>query len=186
MKYVYTFGNGQADGSADMKNPLGGKGANLAEMSHLGIPVPPGFTVTTDVCTYYYDNDSNFPIELEPQIAEALKSIEDTMGSGFGDTKNPLLVSARSGARQSMPGMMETVLNIGLTSVTIPGLIKKTENPRFVYDAYRRLISMYADVVMEKSSGIEPLDGQGIRQKLENILNAVSYTHLTLPTILLV
>ena len=171
MKYVYTFGNGQADGSADMKNLLGGKGANLAEMSHLGIPVPPGFTVTTDVCTYYYDHDSNFPIELEPQIAEALKSIEDIMGSGFGDTKNPLLFSARSGARQSMPGMMETVLNIGLTSVTIPGLIKKTENPRFVYDAYRRLISMYADVVMEKSSGIDPPDGQGIRQKLEHILN---------------
>ena len=171
MKYVYTFGNGQADGRADMKNLLGGKGANLAEMSHLGIPVPPGFTVTTDICTYYYDHDSNFPIELEHQIAEALKSIEDIMGSGFGDTKNPLLVSARSGARQSMPGMMETVLNIGLTSVTIPGLIKKTENPRFVYDAYRRLISMYADVVMEKSSGIDPPDGQGIRQKLEHILN---------------
>ena len=171
MKYVYTFGNGQADGRANMKDLLGGKGANLAEMNHLGIPVPPGFTVTTEVCTYYYDHDSNFPRELEPQIDKALKSIEDIMCSGFGDTKNPLLVSARSGARQSMPGMMETVLNIGLTTNTIQGLIKKTENPRFVYDAYRRLISMYADVVMEKSSGIEPPDGQGIRQKLEHILN---------------
>jgi len=172
MKFVYAFGNGQADGRADMKDLLGGKGANLSEMSHLGIPVPPGFTVTTEVCTYYYDHDSNFPQELEPQIAEALKSIENIMGSSFGDRKNPLLVSARSGARQSMPGMMETVLNIGLTSATIPGLIKKTENPRFVYDAYRRLISMYADVVMEKSSGIDPPNSQGIRQKLEHILNA--------------
>ena len=171
MKYVYSFGDGQAEGRASMKNLLGGKGANLAEMNHLGIPVPPGFTITTDVCKHYYNHDLNFPTEFEAQVAKALESIETIMGSGFGDTKNPLLVSARSGARQSMPGMMETVLNIGLSSFTIPGLIDKTENPRFVYDAYRRLISMYADVVIEKAGGIEPPDGQGIRQKLERILD---------------
>ena len=170
MKYVYLFGNGEADGTAEMKNLLGGKGANLAEMNHLGIPVPPGFTITTDVCTHYYKNDLNFPDELDSQIRESLSKVEAIMDSNFGDETNPLLLSVRSGARQSMPGMMDTVLNVGLASSTIPGLIKKTNNPRFVYDAYRRLIMMYADVVMEKAAGIEPRDGQGIRQKLENIL----------------
>ena len=170
MKYVYLFGNGEADGTAEMKNLLGGKGANLAEMNHLGIPVPPGFTITTDVCTHYYKNDLNFPDELDSQIQESLSKVEAIMDSNFGDETNPLLLSVRSGARQSMPGMMDTVLNVGLASSTIPGLIKKTNNPRFVYDAYRRLIMMYADVVMEKAAGIEPRDGQGIRQKLENIL----------------
>ncbi len=171
MKYVYLFGNGEADGTAEMKNLLGGKGANLAEMNHLGIPVPPGFTITTDVCTHYYKNDLNFPDELDSQIRESLSKVEAIMDSNFGDETNPLLLSVRSGARQSMPGMMDTVLNVGLASSTIPGLIKKTNNPRFVYDAYRRLIMMYADVVMEKAAGIEPRDGQGIRQKLENILD---------------
>ena len=171
MKYVYLFGNGEADGKAEMKNLLGGKGANLAEMNHLGIPVPPGFTITTDVCTHYYKNDLNFPDELDSQIQESLSKVEAIMDSNFGDETNPLLLSVRSGARQSMPGMMDTVLNVGLASSTIPGLIKKTNNPRFVYDAYRRLIMMYADVVMEKAAGIEPSDGEGIRQKLENILN---------------
>ena len=171
MKYVYLFGNGEADGTAEMKNLLGGKGANLAEMNHLGIPVPPGFTITTDVCTHYYKNDLNFPDELDSQIRESLSKVEAIMDSNFGDETNPLLLSVRSGARQSMPGMMDTVLNVGLASSTIPGLIKKTNNPRFVYDAYRRLIMMYADVVMEKATGIEPSDGEGIRQKLENILN---------------
>ena len=171
MKYVYLFGNGEADGTAEMKNLLGGKGANLAEMNHLGIPVPPGFTITTDVCTHYYKNDLNFPDELDSQIQESLSKVETIMDSNFGDEANPLLLSVRSGARQSMPGMMDTVLNVGLASSTIPGLIKKTNNPRFVYDAYRRLIMMYADVVMEKAAGIEPSDGEGIRQKLENILN---------------
>jgi len=170
VKYVYLFGNGEADGTAEMKNLLGGKGANLAEMNHLGIPVPPGFTITTDVCTHYYKNDLNFPDELDSQIRESLSKVEAIMDSNFGDETNPLLLSVRSGARQSMPGMMDTVLNVGLASSTIPGLIKKTNNPRFVYDAYRRLIMMYADVVMEKAAGIEPRDGQGIRQKLENIL----------------
>ena len=139
MKYIYSFGNGTADGTAKMKNLLGGKGANLAEMNHLGIPVPPGFTITTDVCTYYYKHDLVFPEELKSQTADALKNVETIMDSSFGDKENPLLISVRSGARQSMPGMMETVLNVGLTSATIPGLIAKTGNPRFVYDAYRRL-----------------------------------------------
>ena len=170
MKYVYLFGNGEADGTTEMKNLLGGKGANLAEMNHLGIPVPPGFTITTDVCTHYYNNDLHFPDELDSQVAEALGATERIMGTYFADVDDPLLVSVRSGARSSMPGMMETVLNVGLTTFTIPGLIKKTNNPRFVYDAYRRLIMMYADVVMEKAAGIEPENGIGIRQKLESIL----------------
>ena len=171
MKYVYQFGNGTADGKADMKNLLGGKGANLAEMNLLDIPVPPGFTITTDVCTHYYDHDQHFPDELENEVNEALTFIEDIMGIKFGDENDPLLVSVRSGARSSMPGMMETVLNVGLTTATIPGLINKTNNPRFVYDAYRRLIMMYADVVMEKAAGIELEDGHGIRHRLESLLD---------------
>ena len=171
MKYVYLFGNGAADGTAKMKNTLGGKGANLAEMNHLGIPVPPGFTITTEVCYYYYDNDKKLPDSLDSQLKDALLQTENIMGSKFGYADDPLLVSIRSGARQSMPGMMETVLNVGLTSKTIPGLIEKTGNDRFVYDAYRRLIMMYADVVMEKASGLEPKDGIGIRHILESKLD---------------
>jgi pyruvate,orthophosphate dikinase len=170
-KYVYFFGGGKADGNAKMKNELGGKGANLAEMTSLGIPVPPGFTLTTDVCNYYYDNKLKYPSELDRQANQAIQQTEEIMQQGFGYADNPLLLSVRSGARQSMPGMMETVLNIGLTSKTIPGLIAKTNNPRFVYDAYRRLITMYADVVMEKSEGAEPKDGHGIRRRLESILD---------------
>lgn len=171
MKYVYFFGDGSADGSAEKKNLLGGKGANLAEMAKLKLPVPPGFTVSTDVCTHYYDHNQTFPDVLEEQVLSALKSVEKEMGKTFGDKEDPLLVSVRSGARVSMPGMMETVLNLGLTSKTIPGLIKQTNNPRFVYDAYRRLIMMYSDVVMEKAGGIEPEDGDGIRRRLENLLD---------------
>jgi len=170
VKYVYQFGNGAADGTAKMKNTLGGKGANLAEMNHLGIPVPPGFTITTEVCSYYYDNDKKLPDSLDSQLKDALLQTENIMGSKFGDANDPLLVSIRSGARQSMPGMMETVLNVGLTSKTIPGLIEKTGNDRFVYDAYRRLIMMYADVVMEKAAGLEPEGGAGIRHKLESLI----------------
>lgn len=172
MKYVYSFMSKDAEGSADMKNELGGKGANLAEMCNMGLPVPPGFTINTAVCTYYYDNDQHLPDELEAQVLDALQNVEKDTGKTFGDESDPLLVSVRSGARISMPGMMETVLNVGLTSKTIPGLIAKTNNERFVYDAYRRLIMMYADVVMEKAVGIEPEEGQGIRQKLESILEA--------------
>ena len=171
MKSVYYFGSGKADGKAEMKNLLGGKGANLAEMTNLDIPVPPGLTITTEVCTYYYHNSYNFPSDLEEQVKNAINKIETVMGKTFGDPENPLLLSVRSGARMSMPGMMETVLNVGLTSKTIPGLIKKTNNPRFVYDAYRRLIMMYSDVVMEKAAGLEPKEGHGIRHQLEAILD---------------
>lgn len=169
-KYVFTFGNGKADGKADMKELLGGKGANLAEMTNLGISVPAGFTLSTEVCSHFYDHDKNYPPELEQQVLEALKNVEDMMAKKFGDSKNPLLVSVRSGAAVSMPGMMETVLNVGLTSKTIPTLIDKTQNPRFVYDAYRRLIMMYSDVVMEKAAGVEPKDGFGIRERLEGLI----------------
>ena len=172
-RYVYFFGSGKADGKAEMKNLLGGKGANLAEMTNLGIPVPAGFTITTEVCTLYYRNNRKYPKELAGQVDVALAKVEKIMGKKFGDPVNPLLVSVRSGARSSMPGMMETVLNIGLTTKTIPGLIKKTNNARFVYDAYRRLMMMYSDVVMEKAAGIEPEDGHGIRHKLETALEAV-------------
>ena len=169
-KHIYLFGNNHAEGSAEMKSLLGGKGANLAEMTNLGIPVPPGFTITTDVCNYYYDNNLNYPSDLDTQVNDALRQTEAIMEKGFGSGDNPLLFSVRSGARQSMPGMMETVLNIGLTSKTIPGLIAKTGNKRFVYDAYRRLITMYADVVMEKAASVEPKGGKGIRHQLETIL----------------
>ena len=169
-KHIYLFGNNHAEGSAEMKNLLGGKGANLAEMTNLGISVPPGFTITTDVCNYYYDNNLNYPSDLDNQMNDALRQTEVIMEKGFGSADNPLLFSVRSGARQSMPGMMETILNIGLTSKTIPGLIAKTGNKRFVYDAYRRLITMYADVVMEKAAGVETKSGKGIRHQLETIL----------------
>ncbi len=171
MQYVYFFGDSKADGTAEMKELLGGKGANLAEMTNLGIPVPPGFTITTEVCTHYYSNDHNYPSELQSQVEEAISKTEDTMGRKFGDPTNPLLMSVRSGARISMPGMMETVLNVGLTSKTIPGLIEKSGNPKFVYDAYRRLITMYADVVMEKAAGVEPKDGISIRERLEELID---------------
>jgi len=153
-----------------MRNLLGGKGANLAEMCTLGIPVPAGFTITTECCTEYYALGGGYTPELRNDVAEALKATEAIMGKKFGDPKNPLLVSCRSGARSSMPGMMDTILNIGLCSSTIPGMIEKTQNPRFVYDAYRRLIMMYSDVVMEKAEGIEPEDGKAIRQQLDKMM----------------
>lgn len=170
-KMVYFFGGGKADGHAKMKELLGGKGANLAEMAKLGVPVPPGFTITTEVCTYYYKHNKKYPDGLKEEVEKALAKVEKIMGRKFGDPKNPLLVSVRSGARSSMPGMMETVLNIGLTSKTIPGLIAQSGNERFVYDAYRRLIMMYSDVVMEKAEGIEPKDDEGIRRQLEKIMD---------------
>lgn len=166
-KYVFRFGSGKADGNVEMKALLGGKGANLAEMTNLGIPVPAGFTISTEVCSYFYDHNKKYPPELKDQVSDALQSVEAIMEKKFGDSRNPLLVSVRSGAAISMPGMMETVLNVGLTSKTIPALIERTQNPRFVYDAYRRLIMMYSDVVMEKAADIEPKDGIGIRERLE-------------------
>ena len=182
IKYVYSFGGGKADGNESMKNLLGGKGANLAEMAghpKLRLPVPPGFTVTTEVCTYYYDNKKAYPKVLKQQVQEAMQKMEKLMGKKFGDVKNPLLVSVRSGARRSMPGMMETVLNVGLNEETIQGIITKSGDARFAYDAYRRLIMMYADVVMEKAGGIEPKAGKGIRkvldEKLEKVKHAKGY-----------
>ncbi|MBI5403006.1 MAG: pyruvate, phosphate dikinase [Ignavibacteriae bacterium] len=170
-KYVYYFGGKKADGKANMKTLLGGKGANLAEMVNIGLPVPAGFTLSTEVCTAYYDNKKKYPKELKPQVLAALAKVEKQMGAKFGDKVNPLLVSVRSGARSSMPGMMETVLNVGLNDVTREGLIAKTGNPRFVYDSQRRLIQMYSDVVMEKAAGIEPAEGKGVRHQLEKELH---------------
>jgi len=173
-KYVYSFGGGRADGNESMKNLLGGKGANLAEMAghpKLHLPVPPGFTVTTEVCTYYYKNKKSYPATLKAEVNKAIGRVEKIIGKRFGDALNPLLVSVRSGARRSMPGMMETVLNVGLTEKTLPGLVKLTGNERFAYDAYRRLIMMYSDVVMEKAAGIEPKDGKGIRKILDEKLD---------------
>jgi pyruvate,orthophosphate dikinase len=167
-KYVYEFGRGRTDGGAEMKELLGGKGANLAEMASLGIPVPPGFTITTEVCTYFYKHGKSYPPELASELTEALANVETIMNAKFGDSENPLLVSVRSGSRSSMPGMMETVLNVGLTEKTLQGLIAKTGNERFVYDAYRRLIMMYSDVVMEKAAGFEPEEGKNIRAQLEH------------------
>jgi len=177
-KYVYSFGGGKADGNESMKNLLGGKGANLAEMAghkDMRLPVPPGFTLTTEVCTYYYENKRSYPKTLKEEVRKALDKVENLMERKFGDPANPLLVSVRSGARKSMPGMMETVLNVGLTEKTIPGLIKQSGgNARFVYDAYRRLIMMYSDVVMEKAAGIEPKDSEsGIRKQLEHVMDGL-------------
>ena len=147
-QWVYRFGGGIAEGDASMKNLLGGKGANLAEMSSLGLPVPPGFTISTELCTAYYDNDEKYPAELAAQVDATLAFIEETVGANFGDTDNPLLVSVRSGARVSMPGMMDTVLNLGLNDATVEGLVKKSGDGRFAWDSYRRFIQMYGDVVL--------------------------------------
>ncbi len=161
-KYVYFFGAGKAEGRADMKDLLGGKGANLAEMTNLGIPVPAGFTISTEVCTYYYQHDGHYPEGLKEQVNSALERVEAVMKSQFGNPENPLLVSVRSGARVSMPGMMDTVLNLGLNDETVQGLIKKTDNPRFSYDCYRRFIAMYGDVVLgmkpETEDDIDPFE----------------------------
>ncbi len=178
-KYVYSFGGGKADGNESMKNLLGGKGANLAEMAghpKLRLPVPPGYTLTTEVCTHYYQNKKKYPAELAAQAQKALAAVEKEMGKKFGDVNNPLLVSVRSGARKSMPGMMETVLDIGLNEKTIEGVIKQSGDARFAYDAYRRLIMMYADVVMEKAGGIEPKGGKGIRKVLDEKLEKVKHS----------
>jgi len=158
IKYVYFFGGGRADGKADMKNLLGGKGANLAEMTNIGLPVPPGFTITTEVCTYYYANKQTYPKVLAAQVKEALVKVEKAMGAKFGDDKNPLLVSVRSGARASMPGMMDTILNLGLNEKTVAAIIAKTKNERFAYDSYRRFVQMYGDVVL----GLKPVNKDDI------------------------
>ena len=172
-KYVYSFGPWGADGDASMKNSLGGKGANLAEMCRLKLPVPAGFTISTEFCTVYLQGGKKFPDALKEEVAAALAKTEEAMGKKYGDAENPLLMSCRSGARKSMPGMMETVLNVGLCPVTIPGLVTRSGNERFVWDAYRRLIMMYSDVVMEKAEDIEPADGHGIRHQLEGVMAAL-------------
>jgi len=164
-KYVYFFGEGKADGTKEMKALLGGKGANLAEMTNMEIPVPPGFTISTDVCAFYKDPQrypAEIPAEIQAEVDEALARVESTLGLKFGDPKNPLLMSVRSGAAISMPGMMDTVLNLGMNDETVAGLIEQSGNPRFVYDSYRRLISMYGDVVMglkpESRDDIDPFE----------------------------
>src|ERR1043165_9860565 len=149
VKYVYTWGAGKADGDGGMKALLGGKGANLAEMTRIGLPVPPGFTITTEVCTYFYANRKTYPVELQAQVEAGVRNMEKIMGCKFGDAKGtPLLVAVRSGARDSMPGMMDTILNLGLNDETVLALQKTTNNPRFAWDCYRRFIQMYGDVVM--------------------------------------
>ena len=147
-QWVYSFGGGKAEGRADLRNLLGGKGAGLAEMSNLGLPVPPGFTITTEVCTHFYASGKSYPAELKAQVEQGLKHVESTVGAKFGDAANPLLVSVRSGARVSMPGMMDTVLNLGLNDTTVEGLAKRASDARFAYDSYRRFIQMYGHVVL--------------------------------------
>src|SRR5512146_1382217 len=147
-KWVYSFGDGRAEGKASMRNLLGGKGAGLAEMANLGLPVPPGFTITTDVCTYYYAHDKEYPKDLRGQVEKALAQVGRITGKTFGDKSNPLLVSVRSGGRASMPGMMDTVLNLGLNDETVEALARLSGDRRFAFDSYRRFITMYSDVVL--------------------------------------
>src|SRR3989304_3391580 len=147
-KWVYTFGDGKAEGRADLRGLLGGKGAGLAEMAELGLPVPPGFTITTEVCTYFYANGNAYPSDLEAQVKAALDHVARIAGKRFGDGDTPLLVSVRSGARASMPGMMDTVLNLGLNDQTVEALARKSGDRRFAYDSYRRFIIMYSNVVL--------------------------------------
>src|SRR6266699_1826392 len=147
-KWVYTFGDGKAEGGADMRDLLGGKGANLAEMANLGLPVPPGFTITTEVCTYFYQHGKSYPADLKQEVEAALGFVAKVAGKRFGDPGDPLLVSVRSGARASMPGMMDTVLNLGLNDATVEGLANRSNDSRFAYDSYRRFIQMYGQVVL--------------------------------------
>ncbi|HZV11673.1 MAG TPA: pyruvate, phosphate dikinase, partial [Candidatus Kapabacteria bacterium] len=170
-KYVYYFGGGKAEGNASQKDLLGGKGANLHEMTRIDLPVPAGFTISTEVCTYFYAKKRTYPRELKTEVENALKKIEKEMGMKFGDAHNPLLVSVRSGARASMPGMMDTILNLGLNDITVHGLIARTKNPRFVYDSYRRFVQMYGDVVLDlkpkTKDDIDPFEEIIIAKKKE-------------------
>ena len=171
IKYVYTWGAGKADGNGSMKNLLGGKGANLAEMTRIGLPVPPGFTVTTEVCTYYYANKRTYPATLQSQMEAGVANMEKVMGTKFGDTaKMPLLVAVRSGARDSMPGMMDTILNLGLNDETVLSLAKATNNPRFAWDCYRRFVQMYGDVVL----GVQKRENED-HEPFETVIHA--YKH---------
>jgi pyruvate, orthophosphate dikinase len=174
-KWVYGFGNGAAEGSADMRNLLGGKGANLAEMSNLGLPVPPGFSITTEVCTHFYSNGNDYPGSLKAEVTTAVAAIEDQVGAKFGDAVNPLLVSVRSGARVSMPGMMDTVLNLGLNDETVEGLAKRSKDTRFAYDSYRRFIQMYSDVVL----GVDHYNFEDLLELLKEDRGVTLDTELT-------
>src|SRR5207244_10677276 len=147
-RYIYYFGDGHADGSGKMKPLLGGKGANLHEMTRIGLPVPPGFTITTEVCSYFYDHNRAYPPQLEEQVTASLAKVEKSVGKKFGDKERPLLVSVRSGARDSMPGMMDTILNLGMNDNVVEIVANKTNNSRFAWDSYRRFLQMYGDVVM--------------------------------------
>src|SRR3954451_7802309 len=169
-KYVYLFGNKKADGNGSMKPLLGGKGANLAEMTRIGLPVPPGFTITTEVCTYYYANKRSYPKELQAQVEAGVANMERILGKKFGDLQKPLLVAVRSGARDSMPGMMDTILNLGLNDQTVLALEKGSGNPRFAWDCYRRFIQMYGDVVM----GVQKREGED-HDPFEDLIH--SYKH---------
>src|SRR5690554_4083462 len=174
-KWVYLFGAGRSDGSADMRELLGGKGANLAEMASLGLPVPPGFTISTEVCTYYDANDRTLPDGLDAQVESALGIVGDAVGAVFGDAKNPLLVSVRSGARTSMPGMMDTILNLGLNDETVEGLAARSGDARFAYDSYRRFIQMYSNVVLGIDHGVF----EDILESHKNLNNFTADTELT-------
>src|SRR3979411_1043237 len=169
-KYVYLFGNKRADGGGSMKPLLGGKGANLAEMTRIGLPVPPGFTITTEVCTYFYENKKSYPPELAEQVATALAKIEKSVGKRLGDRENPLLLSVRSGARDSMPGMMDTILNLGMNDEVVEIVAEKRGNPRFAWDSYRRFLQMYGDVVM----GVQKREGED-HEPFETVIEEVKH-----------
>ena len=170
IRYVYYFGDGKADGNGSMKPLLGGKGANLHEMTRIGLPVPPGFTITTEVCTYFYDNKKQYPPELEAQVASALAKIEKSVGKKLGDRANPLLLSVRSGARDSMPGMMDTILNLGMNDEVVEIVAEKSGNPRFAWDSYRRFLQMYGDVVM----GVQKREGED-HEPFETVIEEVKH-----------
>src|SRR5438093_159017 len=183
-KYVYNWGNKKADGDGSMKPLLGGKGANLAEMTRIGLPVPPGFTITTEVCTHYYANKKSYPRELAAQVKRGVAFLEDLLGKKFGDMQKPLLVSVRSGARDSMPGMMDTILNLGLNDQTVFALAAYSKNQRFAWDCYRRFIQMYGDVVLgvQKRAGEdhEPFEVviEDLKQELFPSKEHVEDTHI--------
>src|SRR5207245_5450149 len=169
-RYVYYFGDGEADGTGKMKPLLGGKGANLAEMTRIGLPVPPGFTITTEVCTYFYENKRTYPSQLEAQVAAALEKVEKSVGKKLGNKERPLLVSVRSGARDSMPGMMDTILNLGMNDEIVEIVATKTNNPRFAWDSYRRFLQMYGDVVM----GVQKRPGED-HEPFETVIEEVKH-----------
>src|SRR6476659_4109484 len=169
-KYVYYFGNGRADGTGAMRALLGGKGSGLAEMTRIGLPVPPGFTITTEVCTYYYQHKRSYPPQLARQIDEALSKIEKAVGKELGGQDNPLLISVRSGARDSMPGMMDTILNLGMNDTTVDIIAAKSGNPRFAWDSYRRFLQMYGDVVM----GVQKREGED-HEPFETVIEEVKH-----------